>query len=99
LSEHHTKSVRRSLLLEMTHYPREIAREIEIDKNFNLDRAIYTLSKFLSIEIETAILVAGWLYIQSFYLDLRRQTVDSAATIVDKLNIDESYFVDRRIRH
>jgi hypothetical protein len=52
----------------MTHYPREIACEIEIDKNFNLDRAIYTLSKFLSIETETAILVAGWLYIQSFYL-------------------------------
>jgi hypothetical protein len=24
---------------EMMHYPREIAREIEIDKNFNLDRA------------------------------------------------------------
>jgi hypothetical protein len=55
-------------LVEMTHYPREIVREIEIDKNFNLDRAIYTLSEFLSIEIETAILVAGWLYIQSFYL-------------------------------
>jgi hypothetical protein len=52
----------------MTHYPREIVHEIEIDKNFNLDHAIYTLSKFLSIEIETAILVAGWLYIQSFYL-------------------------------
>jgi hypothetical protein len=52
----------------MTHYPREIAREIEIDKNFNLDRAIYTLSEFLSNETETAILVAGWLYIQSFYL-------------------------------
>jgi hypothetical protein len=41
---------------QMTHYPREIAREIEIDKNFNLDRAIYTLSEFLSIEIEIAIL-------------------------------------------
>jgi hypothetical protein len=52
----------------MTHYPHEIVPEIKIDKNFNLDRAIYTLSEFLSIEIETAILVAGWLYIQSFYL-------------------------------
>jgi hypothetical protein len=49
---------------QMTHHPCEIACEIEIDKNFNLDRAICTLSKFLSIEIETAILVAGWLYIQ-----------------------------------
>jgi hypothetical protein len=47
----------------MTHYPREIVREIEIDKNFNLDRAIYTLSKFLSIEIETAILrLAGSIF-------------------------------------
>jgi hypothetical protein len=41
---------------ESSHYPREIAREIEIDENFNLDRAIYTLSEFLSIEIEIAIL-------------------------------------------
>jgi hypothetical protein len=49
--------------IEMTHYPREIARAIEIDKNFNLDRAIYTLSKFLSIEIETAILrLAGSIF-------------------------------------
>jgi hypothetical protein len=73
----------------MTHYLCEIVREIEIDKNFNLDRAIYTLSEFLSIEIETAILVAGWLYIQSFYLDLRRQTVDSddiAATTTNSTN-------------
>jgi hypothetical protein len=31
------------LVDESSHYPREIAREIEIDKNFNLDRAIYTL--------------------------------------------------------
>jgi hypothetical protein len=62
----------------MTHYPRKIACEIEIDKNFNLDRAIYTLSEFLSIKIETAILVAGWLYIQQFYLlVLRRQTIDT----------------------
>jgi hypothetical protein len=48
---------------EMTHYPRQIVREIGIDKNFNLDRAIYTLSKFLSIEIETAILrLAGSIF-------------------------------------
>jgi hypothetical protein len=58
-----------SRLHEMTHYPPEIACEIEIDKNFNLDRTIYTLSKFLSIEIEIAILrLAGSIFSHFTYI-------------------------------
>jgi hypothetical protein len=74
---------------KMTHYPHEIACEIEIDKNFNLDRAIYTLSKFLSIEIETAILrLAGSIFSHFTYwcYDDRRSTSPRRRRRHNKLN-------------